>query len=156
MHNNRQCLTERERERETFEKWYPSGTDILRYKLPSLDELPSTLTISASANDRRLSRFNDLDFGVGGWTPFSSKVISSGSSLFRSRYLITLLFVSAMKSLPAEEEKKERKETMFVKVYKRKYKHFKEFRWRVQCSYEKRPASGLRRQGFSSLYRKLG
>ena len=40
------------------------------------------------------------NWGAGGWTPFSSKVTSSGSFLFKSRYLMTLLFVSAMRSFP--------------------------------------------------------
>ena len=56
----------REGERETFEKWYPSGTEILIYRFPSLDEVPSTVTICVSADDRLLRRFKDRDFGVGG------------------------------------------------------------------------------------------
>ncbi len=91
---------------DTFEKWYSSGNDILRDRFPSLDEPPSTVTVSVSADDRLLRRLKDLDFDPGGWTPFSSKVRSSASSLFKSRYLITLLFVSAMKSLPAKYAKK--------------------------------------------------
>lgn len=92
----------RERRGGTFEKWYSSGNNILRDRFPSLDEPPSTVTVSVSADDRLLRRLKDLDFCTGGWTPFSSKVRSSASSLFKSRYLITLLFVSAMKSLPAK------------------------------------------------------
>lgn len=49
----------------TFEKWYPSGTDILILRLPSLDEPPGTTTVSVS-EDRLRSRFIDLDFGTGG------------------------------------------------------------------------------------------
>lgn len=83
----------------TFEKWYSSGNDILRYRFPTFDEPPLTIMDCVSAEDRLRSRFKDLDFS-GSWTPFSSKVNSSASSLFKSRYLITLLFVSAIKSLP--------------------------------------------------------
>lgn len=92
----------RERRGGTFEKWYSSGNNILRDRFPSLDEPPSTVTVTVSADDRLLRRLKDLEFCTGGWTPFSSKVRSSASSLFKSRYLITLLFVSAMKSLPAK------------------------------------------------------
>lgn len=86
----------------TFEKWYPSGTDILIDRLPSLDEPPSIVMVCVSTDDRLLRRFKDFDFAVGGWTPFSSNVRSSASSLFKSRYLIRLLFVSAMKILPVK------------------------------------------------------
>jgi hypothetical protein len=34
--------------------------------LPSLDEQPSTLIVSVSADDRFLRRFKDLDFDAGG------------------------------------------------------------------------------------------
>lgn len=47
-----------------------------------------------------LRRRGDFDFGVGGWTPLSSRVRSAGTFLFRSKYLIKLLFVSAMSNLP--------------------------------------------------------
>lgn len=102
------CISERERQREgwgTFEKWYSSGNIILRAKFPSLDETPSTTMVCVSGDDRLLRRFKDRDFDTGGLTPFSSKVRSSGSSLFKSRYLITLLFVSAMRNLPAAWQK---------------------------------------------------
>lgn len=82
----------------TFDKWYPSGTDIFRHSLPSLDEPPSITMVSVSAEDLLLSRLNDFDFGAGGWTPFNSNVESS--LLFRSKNLITLLFVSATNNLP--------------------------------------------------------
>ena len=94
---------EEEGERETFEKWYSLGNDTLRYKFPSLDELPLTTTVCVSADGRLLRRLKDLDFGVGGWTPFSSKVRISAFALFKSRYLITLLFVSAIKSFPTNQ-----------------------------------------------------
>lgn len=86
----------------TLEKWYSSGTDILMERFPSLGATPSILIAVASVGARRLSRTGDLDF-LGGCTPFSSRVRSSGTSLFESMYLIMLLFVSAMKSLPVEE-----------------------------------------------------
>ena len=89
----------------TFEKWYSSGNIILRAKFPSLDETPSRVMVCVSGDARLLRRFKDRDFDTGGWTPFSSKVRSSGSSLFKSRYLITLLFVSAMRNLPAAWQK---------------------------------------------------
>ena len=54
------------RKGETFEKWYPSGTDILSIRLPSLDEPPFMTMVSLSAPDRLLRRFKDLDFGAGG------------------------------------------------------------------------------------------
>lgn len=86
----------------TFEKWYSLGSDILIDRFPSLDEMPSTFMVCASDGARLLSRFGDLDF-LGGWTPFSSKVRSLGTVLFKSRYLITLLFVSAMRILPVKQ-----------------------------------------------------
>lgn len=57
-----------------------------------------------SEADLLLSRFKDLDFGVGGWTPFSSKERSSAFSLLVSKYLIMLLFVSATISLPVNKQ----------------------------------------------------
>lgn len=69
--------------------------------MPSVEELPSSLMIWVSADGRLLRRFNDLDFGEGGWTPFSSNVLSTGSFFFTSKYLIMLLLVSAIKSFPA-------------------------------------------------------
>lgn len=103
------CI-QREKEGErTFEKWYPSGTDTVRFKLPSLDVVPSTTIVCVSAEDRLLRRLGDLDFGAGGWTPFSSRVRSCASCLLRSRYLIWLLFVSAMNSLPGRFRKEKKK-----------------------------------------------
>ena len=58
-------------------------------------------TVSVSDVALLLRRRGDfVDFGVGGWTPFSSRVRSAGTFLFRSKYLIKLLFVSAMSNLP--------------------------------------------------------
>lgn len=72
----------------------------MRYKTPSLEEPPSILMTCASADERLLRRFNGLLFDKGDCTPFSSKVCSVGFFAFKSIYLIRLLFVSAMKSLP--------------------------------------------------------
>lgn len=63
-------------------------------------EPPSMTMVSVSAVDLLLRRRGDFDFGVGDWTPFSSKVRSADSLLFRSKNLIKLLFVSAMNNLP--------------------------------------------------------
>lgn len=91
----------KERKR-TFEKWYPSGTEMLKVNVPSLDEPPLTTIVCESAPERRLRRFKDLDLS-GGCTPFNSRVRTSTSELFRSKYLITLLFVSAMYNLPEKD-----------------------------------------------------
>lgn len=62
------------------------------------------MIVCVSAEFRFLRRIGDLDFGAGGRTPFSSSVTTSASSLFRSKYLIRLLFVSAMNSLPEKQQ----------------------------------------------------
>lgn len=78
--------------------------------MASLVEPPSITTVSVSAEVRFLRRLGDLDFGaVGGWTPFSSRVITCVSTLLRSKYLIRLLFVSAMYSLPERYKKRRKK-----------------------------------------------
>lgn len=90
----------------TFEKWYSFGNDILIDNFPSFDEIASTVIGIVSADGRRLRRLKDLDFGLGGWIPLSSNVWSSVLSVFKSRYRIKLLFVSAMNNLPENKENK--------------------------------------------------
>jgi hypothetical protein len=84
----------------TFEKWYSFGNDISIDKFPSSDEMASIVIGTVSAVGRLLRRLKDLDFGLGGWNPLSSKVQSS--LVFKSKYRIRLLFVSAMNSLPVK------------------------------------------------------
>lgn len=96
--NYGECL--KERRRRTFEKWYSFGNDISIDKFPSFDEMASMVIGTVSADGRLLRRLKDLDFGLGGWNPLSSKVQSSNSLVFKSRYRIKLLFVSAMNILP--------------------------------------------------------
>lgn len=88
----------------TFEKWYSFGNDILIDKFPSFDEMVSMVIGIVSADARRLRRLKDLDFGLGGWIPLSSNVRSSVSLMFKSRYRIKLLFVSAMNNLPENKK----------------------------------------------------
>lgn len=90
----------------TFEKWYSFGNDMSIDKFPSSDEMASMVIGTVSAEGRLLRRLKDLDFGLGGWNPLSSKVWSSNSSVFKSRYRIMLLFVSAMNSLPEKTQEK--------------------------------------------------
>lgn len=61
---NTHYTMKRERER-TFEKWYPSGTDIFRLRLPSLEKPPAITMVSVS-EDRLPSRLRVLTFGTGG------------------------------------------------------------------------------------------
>jgi len=110
----------------TFEKWYSLGNDILIDKFPSFDEMASIGIGTVSADARRLRRLKDLDFGLGGWTPLSSKVRSSVSSAFKSRYRIKLLFVSAINNLP--ENKIQNKIFSKIKV-DLKLSHFRQSNW---------------------------
>lgn len=86
----------------TLEKWYSFGNDISIDKFPSSDEMVSTVIGIVSAVGRLRRRLKDLDFGLGGWNPLSSKVRSSNSFVFKSKYRIRLLFVSAMNNLPVK------------------------------------------------------
>lgn len=96
------CVCKEKTMMRTFEKWYSFGNDISMDKFPSSDEMASMVIGTVSAVGRLLRRLKDFDFGLGGWTPLSSKVQSWNSLAFKSRYRIRLLFVSAMNSLPVK------------------------------------------------------
>lgn len=59
---------------QTFDKWYPSGTTILRNMLPSMEEMSSLLITCVSEDVLLLKRLKDLAVGDGIGTPFSSNV----------------------------------------------------------------------------------